>query len=208
MDVDEIEEIVREGYNAIAASYLSRRRGKDSRDLALLGEIVGRLPRGASVLDAGCGAGIPVAKFLSKFFRVTGVDFSEAQVRLAQKLVPEARFICGNIRELGFSDGCFDAVVSYYAIIHIPRQAHRGVFQDFHRILRPAGLAFLCLGADDLVEDVAEDYLGTRMYWSHYDADTNIGMLEECGFTIVFRKMVPDCFSPGSEHLFVMARRD
>jgi SAM-dependent methyltransferase len=207
MDVDEIGRVVREGYDAIAASYLSRRRGKDSRDLALLGEIVGRLPRGASVLDAGCGAGIPIAKFLSTSFRVTGLDFSEAQVRLAQEHVPEARFVRGNIRGLGFSDGRFDAVVSYYAIIHIPRQAHAGVFQEIYRVLRPGGLALLCLGADDLAEDTAEDYLGTRMYWSHYDADTNISMLKECGFTIVLRRIVPDCFSPGSEHLFVLARR-
>ena len=54
--------IVREGFNAIAASYLAT-RSEDSEDVRLLQELVERLPKGAQVLDAGCGAGVPLTRY-------------------------------------------------------------------------------------------------------------------------------------------------
>ena len=199
--------IVRAGYNARAAEYLATRT-EDSEDVQLLQELVQRLPRGAKVLDAGCGAGVPVTKFLSRFFEVTGVDFAEAQIQLARQLVPQAQFVCQDMTELAFPDQSFDAICSYYAIIHIPRQEHRRLFLNLHRILRPSGLALLCLGAGDLADDIDENYLGARMYWSHYDADTNIRMLQECCFNVIWSKIVADSTAPGSVHLFVLAQKN
>ena len=199
--------IVRAGYNAKATEYLATRT-EDSEDVQLLQELVQRLPRGAKVLDAGCGAGVPVTKFLSGFFEVIGVDFAKAQIQLARQLVPQAQFVCQDMTELAFSDQSFDAICSYYAIIHIPRQEHHRLFLNLHRILKPSGLALLCLGAGDLADDIDENYLGARMYWSHYDADTNIRMLQECGFNVVWSKIVADSTSPGSAHLFVLAQKN
>ena len=84
---------VRAGYDAIAAKYL-KTRSEDSEDVQLLQELVQRLPKGAKVLDAGCGAGVPVTRYLIKFFDVTGVDFAEEQIHLARQLVPGAHFLC------------------------------------------------------------------------------------------------------------------
>lgn len=197
---------VKEGYNAIAARYLAT-RNKDSEDVQLLQYLVRRLPQGAQVLDAGCGAGVPVTRYLSQYFNVTGVDFAEVQVRLARQLVPQARFLCQDITQLAFADDSFDAICSYYAIIHIPRQEHRALLQDFHRILKPSGWVLLCLGADNLERDIAEDYLGTRMHWSHYDAETNLNMVRACGFEITWSGIVADATSPGAAHLFVLAQK-
>ncbi len=197
---------VQAGYNAIGTNYLATRAG-DSEDVQLLQELAQRLPRGAKVLDAGCGAGVPITRFLSQFFDVTGVDFAEAQIRLARQLVPQAQFLCQDITELNFPDNYFDAICSYYAIIHIPRQEHRALLRNFHRMLKSSGLVLLCLGADDLEDDIDEDYLGARMYWSHYDAETNLKMIKECGFDVIWSKVVADDTSPGAAHLFVLAQR-
>ena len=78
---------------------------------------------------------------------------------------------------------------------------------NFYRMLKPSGLALLCLGADDLERDIAEDYLGARMYWSHYDAETNLNMIKECGFDIIWSRIVADATSLGSAHLFVLAQK-
>jgi ubiquinone/menaquinone biosynthesis C-methylase UbiE len=200
------KEIVRKGYEAIAAKYLAA-RSEDSADVPLLQELVQRLPSGARVLDAGCGAGVPVTRRLSETFSVTGVDFSEAQIRLARQLVPRAQFVLQDITQLSFPDGSFDAICSYYAIIHIPRREHRAILRNFHRMLRPSGLALLCLGADDLERDVEDDYLGSRMYWSHYDTETNLRILRETGFDLIWSRMVADESSPGSAHLFVLVQK-
>ncbi len=196
---------VRDGYNSIAAKYLPT-RSEDSEDVQLLQELVERLPKGAKVLDAGCGAGIPVTRYLIQFFDVTGVDFSNEQIRMARQLVPEAHFLCQDITQLTFADNSFDAICSYYAIIHVPRREHQDLLQNFHRMLKPSGLVLLCLGADDLEKDI-QDYHGARMYWSHYDAETNLILIKEGGFDIIWSIVVADSTSPGASHLFVLAQK-
>ena len=201
------KEIVKEGYNKIADKYLLE-RNKDSEDVKLIQELIKHLPKGAKVLDAGCGAGDPVTKILSKDFQVTGVDFAEAQIKLARNLIPNAQFICKDMIELDFPDNSFDAICSYYAIIHIPREEHKKLLLNFYRMLKPSGLVLLCMGAGDLQDDIEENYLGAEMYWSHYDADTNIKMLIECGFSIIWAKLIKDESDPNAVHLFVLGRKE
>ncbi len=198
--------IVQSGYDNIAAEYL-RNRPLDGDDVRLLDDLERRLPRDAHVLDAGCGAGVPVARILSPFANVTGVDFSEAQLELARRLAPSARFLSMDMTRLGFAAGCFDAVVSYYAIIHIPREQHRAVLEDFFRILKPSGWLLLCTGAGDLEDDVDDDWLGTRMYWSHYDAETNLTLVRDCGFYIIWSRIISDPMDPGGGHLFILGQK-
>jgi ubiquinone/menaquinone biosynthesis C-methylase UbiE len=159
----DFKKTVKEGYNAIANRYLAERT-RDSEDVRLLKQFSERLPAGAKVLDAGCGAGIPISQMLSERFQVTGVDFSEAQVDLATQNVPNAQFLCEDMTKLDFPEDTFDGITSYYAIIHIPREEHQKLLANFYRILKPGGLALLCLGAEHLIDDVDENYLGTRMY--------------------------------------------
>lgn len=198
--------VVRDGYNAIAARYMVA-RAQDSADVALIDELLARLPKDAKVLDAGCGAGVPITRILSRAAQVTGVDFAEAQIALARENVPDADFICRDMTALDFPDASFDAIVSYYAIIHIPRTRHRALLENFYRMLKPNGDALLCLGADDLEEDFDENYLGARMYWSHFDAEENVKLLHECGFEIVWAKEITDASEPTAKHLFVLAHK-
>ena len=200
------KETVRAGYNTIADRYLAVRT-RDSEDVRLLGELITRLPTGAKVLDAGCGAGLPISQMLSEKFEVTGVDFSEAQIELAKKNVPNATFICQDMTKLDFPDNIFDGICSYYAIIHIPREEHQPLLANFHRMLKPDGLALLCLGAENVVDDIDEDFLGTRMYWSHYDSETYLEMLRQCGFTILWSKRVADGTCEGAGHLFTLVQK-
>jgi ubiquinone/menaquinone biosynthesis C-methylase UbiE len=202
----DFKKTVKEGYNAIANRYLAERT-RDSEDVRLLDEFIERLPADAHVLDAGCGAGIPISRILSEHFQVTGVDFSAAQVELAKKNVPEARFLCRDMTELDFPDGTFDGITSYYAIIHIPREEHQALLADFHRMLKPGGFALLCLGAEHLIDDIDENYLGTRMYWSHYDTETYLRMLQEIGFSIVWSRHVGDATCEGAGHLFALVEK-
>lgn len=152
------------------------------------------------VFDAGCGSGYPVTQRLTEFFQVTGVDFASEQLRRAKKRVPTAQYICGDISNLPFPDRTFDAICSYYAIIHVPRGKHPKLLRDFHRVLRPGGLALLCMGAGDLPGDIS-DYYGADMFWSHYDSHTNLKMLKESGFNIIRSEIVEDPTDPQSSHL-------
>src|SRR5690242_4393714 len=111
----DFKKTVKEGYNTIANRYLAERT-RDSEDVRLLGDFIERLPPNAKVLDAGCGAGIPISQMLRERFRVTGVDFSDAQIGLAKKNVANAKFLCEDMTKLNFPENSFDGITSYYAI--------------------------------------------------------------------------------------------
>lgn len=201
------KETVKTGYNKIAEHYLAE-RNQDGENVRLIHDFIDLLSPKSKVLDAGCGAGLPITKMLAEQFDVIGVDFSKAQIELARKNVSNAHFFCQDMTELDFQDESLDGICSYYAIIHIPREEHEGLFVNFHRMLRAGGVALLCLGAENLVDDIDDDYLGTSMYWSHYDSDTYLQMLRGCGFTVIWAKLIPDETCEGAKHLFVLAQKE
>ena len=203
------KETVRAGYERAADAYLAD-RPQDSPDIVALEQLVSRLAPGSLALDAGCGAGAPILQRLAERYRVVGVDFAERQLALAARHAPAAALACMDLTRLGFAARTFDAVVSYYAIIHIPRDEHAGILTAFRRLLRPGGLAFLCLGAMDSADDLADDFYGVPMYWSHFDAPANLELLRKAGFEVLWWEIISD--SLGGEaatggHLFVLARK-
>jgi ubiquinone/menaquinone biosynthesis C-methylase UbiE len=196
---------VRDGYDKIASTYSSARRS-DSEDVKILHRLVGLLSTGAVVLDAGCGSGYPIGWSLIKDFHVIGIDFSKQQLLLARKNIRGAVLVCGDITKLPFHDSTFDAIISYYSIIHIPRSKHREVLLNFHRLLKAGGLALLCLGAGDLPVDTS-DYYGTEMFWSHYDKEINSQMLADLHFTTLWSGLVRDPIDTHAAHLFALVRK-
>jgi SAM-dependent methyltransferase len=199
--------IVREGYDLAADAYLAARPA-DGGDVALLRALITRLRSGDAVLDAGCGAGVPVMRHLAEAGLATvGLDFSPAQLALACENVPGAPLVRGDLAALPYAERSFAAAVSFYAVIHVPRADHRAVFGEIRRVLRPGGLALLCLGANDLPEDHdRESWLGEPMFWSHFDAETNLRLLSSAGFEVLHDEIVPDPMGHGA-HLFALVRR-
>ena len=202
----DFKEIVQSGYNKIANRYLSERT-TDSEDIRLLGDFIEMLAPGAKVLDAGCGAGVPITQRLAEKFDVIGVDFSAAQIELARQNVPNARLLCKDLTDLHFPQDFFDGVCSYYAIIHVPREEHRALLEKFHYMLNTGGVALLCLGAENLIDDIDENFLGAKMYWSHFDSVTYRKMLKEIGFSLIWSRHVKDAICEGARHLFVLAQK-
>jgi hypothetical protein len=80
---------------------------------------------------------------------------------------------------------------------------------NFHRMLKSNGFALLCLGAENLIDDIDENYLGARMYWSHYSTDIYLKMLRDCGYSLIWSKYVGDeSFDAGAGHLFVLVEKN
>lgn len=196
--------IVRDGYDEIAAVYTSTRQTDEERFLGLEAE----LDPDARILDAGCGAGVPVARDLTAHGTVVGVDLSRAQLELASENVPRAAVLQGDITSLPFRDATFDAVVSLHTVIHLPLPDHERAFTEFARVLRPGGWTLLTSGVGAW-SGTNPDWLdtGATMRWSFPDRETTLGWLADAGFTVEREAVCTDTIG-GGEWLYVLARRE
>jgi len=190
---------VRSGWNRASYCYRGRGTGTDAfghlegHYRRWLTPVLSSLPRGAPVLDLGSGTGVPAARLLSRRFRVTGVDISDTQVRRARRLVPQARFVRADLASVEFPRESFEAVVSLYSLIHVPRTEHRALLARVARWLRPGGW-FLAIVGHSAYEGVEEGWLGSdvAMLWSHYGAATYRRWLRAEGFRILREEFVPE----------------
>jgi len=72
------------------------------------------LPRGATVLELGCGSGLPITKQLvDQGLSVFAVDASPSMVQAFRKNFPEVPIACEAVEESTFFERTFDAVVSW-----------------------------------------------------------------------------------------------
>jgi len=126
-------------------------------------------------------------------------------VRRARARVRNARFVQGDMTQVRFEPASFDAVVSLYAMIHVPRRRQRALVGRIARWLRPGGY-FLAIVGHDAYEGVEARWLGglALMYWSHPAAATFRRWLVESGFTIEEQRFVPE---GRSGHELFLARR-
>lgn len=184
-------ETVKRGYDQIADRYLAWSADHGVR-LRWLSELRATLPPPARVLDLGCGAGLPVARWLvDAGYDLTGIDGSTAQIARARRNVSEGDFRVADMTDVELDPDSFDAVVAMYAITHVPRAKHAALLQRIHSWLRPGGMLLASLGAGDLPEWTGE-WLGVEMFFSHFDADTNLRLVAETGFEIERGEVVPE----------------
>jgi SAM-dependent methyltransferase len=97
--------------------------------------------RGLRVFDAGCGPGIYAEWLVQQGAEVVGCDLSPSMIRLAEARLggSAARFVIADLASrLDFlADDSCDLVVAALVLDYI--REWRGVFQEFHRVLRPGG---------------------------------------------------------------------
>ncbi len=100
-------------------------------------------------LDLGSGAGPVAAAVVSKFPDATAVlvDFSPAMLEVARSRFPDDRHVViqadlGDPRwvEAAAGNAPFDAVVSGYAIHHLPDERKRSLYREIYDLLAPGGI--------------------------------------------------------------------
>ena len=205
MDGRDLKVLVREGYNAVSYRYRSD-DAPEGQYGPWLDVFRKHLRAGSTVLDLGCGSGVPVARALvAAGYAVTGVDISDVQVERARRLVPLARFIRSDFADLAFDDGSFDAIACFFALIHVPLPEQPPLLCAMAGWLRPGGLLLATVG--NTAWTGSEDgWLGgdAPMWWSHADANTYRRWLVDAGLTIVEDHFVPE---GDGGHRYVAAQR-
>jgi len=181
---DDPKRLVEQGYDRVAHDYARLEGETKWPRMRWLRKMLNELDPGSSVLDLGCGAGDPADVEIAREHRVTGVDISQAQIELARRNVPAGNFIHGDAASVEFPAASFDAVVSFYALEHIPREEHKTIFRRIHQWLRPRGFLLLSTEAGD-VAGVVDQWLNVPMYFSSFDPETVKRLVNQTGFEIV-----------------------
>ena len=195
------KDLVRKGYDKIAARYmLVRKQYVNHRYLERLNNL---LKPGSVILDLGCGAGKPIDRFfIDNGHNVIGVDISKKQIKLAKSNVPEARYTVKDISNLKREEYQVEAVVSFYVILHIPRETHEELFSKINSFLPAGGLILLTMGSSEW--EGIEDFYGTKMYFSHYGPEKNKEIIERAGFEVILDEIDA---SRGEERQVILARK-
>jgi len=192
---------VAKAYDACADAYLEAK--SDNALAPYLRRLLDRLPNSALIADLGCGAGYPIAyRMLQAGHQVIGADISRAQLLLAAERVPQMPSLEMDLLSPAFPDQAFDAVLSLYAIFHVPREQHRAILGRMRDMLKPGGYLLVTLGAGDW--EGQDAFHGVSMRWSHYGPDTYLPMLQALGLRVCHQEVD---VSAEERHLVVLAQR-
>ena len=105
-----------------------------------------RKGQGNRVLDIGFGTGVLTCKLYENGYDITGIDFSERMIQIAQEKMPSARLI-----QHDFLNGLpgelintkFDAIICTYAIHHLDDPAKIEFLKELQTHLSPTGKIYI-----------------------------------------------------------------
>jgi SAM-dependent methyltransferase len=196
----------RSSYDADAVGYAEKVRGLLDgmpylrASLVLFAEAV-LGAGGGPVADVGCGPGY-VTRFLHDAgVDAFGVDLSPEMIALARRDHPDLRFDVGTMTALDLADRSVAGIVAFWSVIHVPDHAVPGVFEEFHRVLRPGSPVLIGFHVGDETRHSSEGYTGRPISVdSHRRRPSTIsGWLRDAGFTIEAELVIgPDEDVPGA----------
>lgn len=179
---------LQEQYDHMAESYMASRPSFDNtHQMEALAQLI--LPQ-STVLDLGCGTGLPVAKFFTeRGYDVTGIDLSDRMIQLAKKNVPHAVFYNENIVNADLSGNSVTLIVSFYCLFHLRQEQQKEIFHKIMHWLKSGGYAYFTLATKEYTGH--EDFEGTIHFennilpYSHYSQAEYAKIFQDIGATLV-----------------------
>lgn len=114
------------------------------------------IPRGASVLDLGCGIGITSEIAAKKAGEVVGVDLSPRLIEYATTTVPTATFYAGDITTIDLGRR-FDAVCLFDVYEHMPLDRRADLWRNVDKHLGDGGRVLMTVPHPGATEQSAAD---------------------------------------------------
>lgn len=178
-------------YNQIV-EWFDQARTKDLMERAYLDQVVSLLPANAKVLDLGCGTGEPLGQFfVEQGYALTGVDAAPNMIALCQQRLPQARFVCQDMRGLDLNE-TFDLVWAWDSFFHLPHDDQRAMFTVFQRHTRLGGVLVFTSGPEH--GEIWSEMNGLRFYHASLSTQEYQSLLTAHGFeTLTHRVEDPEC---------------
>ncbi|KKU15211.1 MAG: Methyltransferase type 11 [Microgenomates group bacterium GW2011_GWC2_45_8] len=192
---------VREGYNKMARRYLAE-RGRLKTD-KYIHKLLKYLPKNATILDLGCGAGVPIDDILLKAgHHVVGIDISSEQIKLARTNCLAGEYLVRDVSELKPREYLVQAVISFYTIFHIPRTQQADLLQVIASYLPSGGMLLITMG--DREFEGEHILMGEPMWVSQWGTAKNHKLVEEAGYRIILDEIDE---SGGERHQVILGKK-
>lgn len=125
------------GYEQIAETFIRARRGVGGVTVRQWSKT---LPAGSSILDLGCGHGVPISEVLiHDGFDVYGVDASPKLVTAFRKRFPKTHAKCSAIEDSDFFQRTFDSAIAWGLMFLLPADVQVAVIGKVASVLNPGG---------------------------------------------------------------------
>ena len=123
-----------------------------------------------AILDVGCGFGwfeVNAAKRGCQ--KIIGTEPEEKYLETARKDIraDSVSFAVGSAVALPFPDDCFDTVVSFEVIEHLPKKTEEKMFQEAARVLKKGGVFYMSTMYDCFLSKITDPawwLIGHRHY--------------------------------------------
>lgn len=140
------------------------------------------LQPGSSVLDLGCGGGIPITQYLVHHnFEVTGVDASRRMIELWRRRFPKQCSHVADMRHLELRRR-FCGLIAWDSFFHLPHSDQRLMFRIFAAHAMP-GAALLFTSGTSHGEAIGA-LNGAPLYHASLDPEEYRALLKANGFDV------------------------
>jgi 2-polyprenyl-3-methyl-5-hydroxy-6-metoxy-1,4-benzoquinol methylase len=137
----------------------------------------------ASILDIGCGSGVPISRYLIEAgHRVTGVDSSATLIDLCRDRFPAHEWIVADMRKLALGR-LFDGIMAWDSFFHLCADDQRQMFPVFRQHAAPG--AALMFTSGPAHGEAIGDFEGEPLYHASLDPDDYRSLLDQHGFRVV-----------------------
>jgi cyclopropane fatty-acyl-phospholipid synthase-like methyltransferase len=128
------------GYEEIASIFIpGRGRNSSGVGVSVVAEWSQLLPAGSTVIDLGCGTGVPISQVLvDRGFNVYGVDASASMTAAFRSRFPTVPIECAAVEDSDFFGRRFDAVVAWGLFFLLEADVQRKLIAKIAAVL-PAG---------------------------------------------------------------------
>jgi SAM-dependent methyltransferase len=135
------------------------------------------LPRGAIVLDAGCGSGRTLQE-LKRYGQVSGIELDEEAAEAARSR-GEGEVMVGRLEELPWGDDAFDLITCLDVIEHIPDD--RVALRELMRVTKPGGWLVLTVPAYPVLWSAHDE---ANHHYRRYQRRTLRSAAEDAGWIV------------------------
>ncbi|HJQ26101.1 MAG TPA: class I SAM-dependent methyltransferase [Blastocatellia bacterium] len=153
------------GYEGIAVEFLAGRGRAPSTAIGarVVRDWARTLPPGATVIDLGCGSGLPITRVLVEAgLNVYAIDAAPSLVQAFRNNLPDVPVTCEPVEDSLFFERMFDGVIAWGLIFLLPAEAQRRLIQRVATLLMPGGRLLFTSCAEPFVWNDAMTGLESR----------------------------------------------